>query len=302
MLYDLNVAWPTGDYNSKPSPTQLTNLFNTISTLYSFGYTKIAINFTINETVKIPINNANQINPIMVGLIDSKFPKERYPELLIFTRLTLVISEPSRVQALSKINSHFDLIAIQPTSEKALQLSITNLDIDIISFNLNSRLPFFIKHKTICSAINKGIKFEINYSGVLSGSAGYTADSNGGSNTLVASASQLRRNWFNNVLQLIRASRERGLIISSGANQPLQVRNYTEILTLLNTLGLPNNKGKTSITQNSEACLINGRLRIKSYKQTIVIGNTQQKRSLYENELEDKTKKNNMKNYKKIKI
>lgn len=293
MLFDLNVPWPVSGYGSRPSPQQLTTLRNTVATLSTLGYTHIAINFTVDESVKIPLGNPQQINPIAIGDLRAHFG-DKFPKLRLFTRLTLVVSDPSKFQSLSKISHQFDILAIQPTTEKALQLATANLDIDLISINLNSRLPFFLKHKTVGSGLEKGIKYEIAYAGLISG---YVSDS-----MVAASSSIARRNFFGNVLQLIRASRSRGLVISSGALQPVQTRNYSDILTLLGTVGLDNSQAKTAVVSNPESVLISGRLRIKSYKQTVLLGNDPQderRTLLTSNEAENPARKTDLKAYKK---
>lgn len=265
LLYDLNVPWPSHDY-SAVSDDDFTNLCNTIATLYSFGYTHVAVNFVANELLKFPINNPKEVNPIKIKLLRARLLK--FVGLHIFTRLTLVISDPSRGQNLAKITNHFDIVAVQPTTERAFQLCAANLDVDLISFNMGSRLPFYIKHKPVGSALERGVRFEITYASVIGGAASYSAyDGNN------AGAAVGRKTFFSNVMQLTRASRMRGLVLSSGAYQPLHVRNYSDILALLETLGLPHNKGKLGFTDHAENALVHGRLRIKSYKQGVVIGN-----------------------------
>lgn len=270
MLYDLNVPWPATNYKSQPSAEELTTLYNVIATLYTFGYTHIAINFIVNETVKIPINQPNLINPIKIDEIRAHFNEEKYPRFFIFTRLTLIVTDPSRCQNLSKLNNKFDIISVQPTTERSLQLAVSNLDIDLISINMSSRLPFFLKHKPLGNAIERGIKFEITYSNLIMGNAGYTnmLDLQNSSSSLIG-----RKNYFSNFLQIIRSSRLRGLIISSGCQLPLQIRNYNDILILFETFGLPINVGKKCFIENPENVLVSGRLRIKSFKQSIAIGN-----------------------------
>jgi len=294
MLYDLNVPWPTNNYTSKPTEEQLTSLRNTIATLHSFGYTHIAINFTIDESIKIPTNGQVPVNPIDTKeVIDAT----KFPNLKLFTRVTIVINDPSQCQGLSKLQNSFDILAVQPVSERALILCTTNLDIDLISFSMGSKLPFFIKHKTVGSAIEKGIKFEICYSPMIGGSAAYTMSND---NLRLSSTGQLiRKNFFNNALQLIRASRSKGLIVSSGASQPLHVRNSSDIINLLKTLDLDSSRSKACVTLNPEKVLISGRLRVKSYKQTIQIDNDNKDNNVLINNSKENKKKLDSSAYKK---
>ncbi|KAL7666123.1 Uncharacterized protein ABC855_g1717 [[Candida] zeylanoides] len=291
-MFDLNVPWPQGDY-TKPTPQQLVVLKNVIATLYVLGYTNIAINFNVKENVRLPYGQPHTINPIPIAELRTHFG--HFANLRLFSRVTLQISDPAQCQGLAKIQNIFDIIAIQPCTEKALQLATTNLDIDLISLNLSNRLPFFLKHKTIGAAVEKGIKFEVCYSSVISGPAGYLVASANDNMSLSTTALLARKVFFSNVMQLIRASRSRGLVLSSAALQPLQVRNGPDVLNLLKTVGLDNARAKACLYDNPERVLVSGRLRIKSFKQTIMVDD----RSLFANDKEEVTKKTDATPYKK---
>lgn len=267
-MYDLNVPWPQTSYAAPPLADQMTNFYNTIAMLYSLGYRYVAVNFQVQENVKLPLNTPDKLNPIPIETLRKKLSK--YEGLRLFTRITMVITDPAKCQSILKLNasSAFDLIAVQPTTEKALQLTTTNLDIDIVSLPMAARLPFFVKHKTVGQALEKGMKFEICYLGLISGPAAYES-----SMVLGTTGHLSRKNFISNVLQLIRASRDRGLLFSSGALEPMHARNYTDILALMDTLGLKVSKGKDGFFRNAELALMAGRLRIKSNKQTVMVGN-----------------------------
>lgn len=265
-MYDLNVVWPSQSYTA-PSTAQMENLYNTISMLDSFGYHFLAINFIVPETVKLPQNGVDKLNPIPMSEIRQRL--QAFPKLRLFSRITLVLSEPSKCQNVLKINNTgaFDIVSVQPMTEKALQLTTTNLDIDLISLPMATRWPYFLKHKTVGQALSKGIKFELCYSGLIGGPAGYES-----STALGVTGKITRKQFFSNTLQLIRASRSQGLVLSSGATEPMHVRNYVDILAILNQLDLKNSNCKEGFLNNPEAVLIKGRLRITSNKQTVMIG------------------------------
>ncbi|GEQ68751.1 hypothetical protein JCM33374_g2419 [Metschnikowia sp. JCM 33374] len=266
-MYDINVPWPSSGYLQEPSAMQLTNLYNTVAMLHSFGYNYLAINFIVEETVKLPVNTPAKLNPVPMAELRSRF--SHFPQLHLFSRITLVVADPAKAQSISKLNhtGAFDIVAVQPTTEKALQLTTTNLDIDLVSLPMATRLPFFLKHKTIGSALAKGIKFEVCYSGLIAGPAGYES-----STALGASGHMSRKNFFSNCIQLIRASRCQGLVFSSGATEPLHVRNYADVLAIMKSLGLKVSNSKQGFTSHPQSVLVKGRLRVKSNKQTVMIG------------------------------
>jgi len=63
----------------------------------------------------------------------------------------------------------YDILAVRPNNEKVFLAACSSFDVDIISLDFSSRLPFYLKHTTLGLAISRGIHFEICYSGVLRG-------------------------------------------------------------------------------------------------------------------------------------
>lgn len=252
-------------------------------------YRYVAINFTVAENVKLPLSTPDKLNPIPIGELRKRFKK--FENLHLFSRITLVIADPAKCQNIAKLNNLacFDIISVQPTTEKALQLTTTNLDIDIVSLPMLSRLSFFLKHKTVGQALSRGIKFEICYSGLIAGPAGYESSS-----ALGATGRISRKTFFGNCLQLIRALRCQGLVFSSGASEPLHVRNHVDILAVMRELGLKTSNAKEGFVKNPEAVLVSGRLRVKSNKQTVMVGNELGKLGRASTIIDGEDKKNNV--------
>lgn len=250
MLVDLNVPWPQKSFRELPSPQEISKLKATLMTLHTLGYTHIALNFTVNHSDKFP-SSAKDMNPIQIKENFSGLMKST--GLKLYSRITLIIDDPSKGQSLSKISQAFDIIAALPISERGLTLATANLDIDLLTFQYNQRLPTFLKHKNICSCVNRGVKLEITYSFALRDI-------------------QARRQFIQNVKSVIRSSRSRGIVISSGAEKSLECRNVLGVTSLIKQLGLESDKCNKALSENAALVLLNGRLRNRSYKQTIVVG------------------------------
>ena len=65
--------------------------------------------------------------------------------LAVHTRLTVLADEPAhcaRLAAAADVTRTYDLLAVQPVSERAFTSACTTLDVDIITFDLARRLPF----------------------------------------------------------------------------------------------------------------------------------------------------------------
>lgn len=278
MLCDLNLVYPVDDFNKQITASELNSLKNVLNLVEHMGYTHVALNFRPNTATsnanknKLP-NDLNLINPINLGRDFAEFEGR----LNIYSRITVKIDDPSQCQNIAKFQQIFDLVAVEPLTEKAFQSAISNLDIDIISFNLQERLPCYMKHKALCSAIEKGMFFEIKYTDFLN--------------------NKNRAQTISNVKQIIRASRNRGLICSSGClvTKPYQLRNINNVQPILKMLGIDSNRCNKMFRDWSLKVLLNGRLRIKSYKQTICIGGES---SIIGNSLEDKDWDNKPKNEK----
>lgn len=255
MICDLNVPWPATDFTTLPNSTQIQNLKKVLLVLEELGYTNVALNLVINQSVKIP--KTFEKCPIDLSLV-----AEFQQRLSLSTRITLTVSEPAQLQGLNKLYPYFDLVAIAPVSEKALQTAVTNLDIDIISLQMHERLPCFLKHKTVCAAVDRGVFFEICYSALIGGSQGFHA----------VDQALARRNFLNNSKSLIRSSRSRGLISCSFASDALQCRGSFDVANILVVLGLKADKAVLTTTENPSRALLKGKLRTRSYKQTIAAG------------------------------
>lgn len=136
----------------------------------------------------------------------------------------------------------FDILAIRPTSEKTLQHACTQMDVDIISLDLSVRLPFYLKHSTLGSATSRGVYLEICYSASL---VDTTA----------------RRQLLSNAANLVRATRGRGIIVTSEASTVFGLRGPYDIMNLTTFWGLSQEKGRETICDNARKVLVKAETR-----------------------------------------
>ncbi|KAL2870013.1 ribonuclease P subunit p30 family protein [Aspergillus lucknowensis] len=226
MFYDLNVPYSPGDPEISP----------TLSFLAELGYTTIALSQAIIG--KLPPNPTPPPPP-------SNVPKG----LTVLTRLNLPLSDPAQNQRLTTIAQAYDLVALRPTNEKALLNACTNAECDIISLDLSVRLPYHFKFNMLSAAIARGIRFEICYGPGVTGSG-----------------LEARRNLIGNAMALIRATRGRGLIVSSEARRALVVRAPFDIINLACVWGLSQELGKEAISAESRKVVALARLKRTSWR------------------------------------
>lgn len=179
MLADLNVPWP-----ENPNPSSLACLSRTLAVIADVGYTVVALNHFIdpskvidtsksNKSKKNNSNNNNNNNnislesPIDVSLLPVPVPSR----LTVLTRATVILDDftaanSSIIQKLPYLSLQYDILAVRPTTERSLLLACTSYDaFNVISLDMTTRLPCFLRHKTIGAAISRGMVFEICYAG-----------------------------------------------------------------------------------------------------------------------------------------
>ncbi|KAK6432492.1 RNA-binding RNA processing protein rpp1 [Oleoguttula sp. CCFEE 5521] len=232
MFYDLNVPY---------SPTD-PGLSRTLNFSHELGYNAVALNHSI--TGKLP-------NEISCG-IPSPLPfKDLPPTLQLLTRCTLHLTETHQNARLLALASHYHILALRPTDEKSLQLACSSLDCDIISLDLSIRHPFHFKHKMLMEAIKAGKKIEICYSQGMMGD------------------SQARRNLIGNVSQIVRATRGRGLVISSEAKSAVGLRGPWDAVNLAAVWGLGQERGFEGVTKEARSAVVSAQLKRTGWRGTI---------------------------------
>ncbi|KAF3927486.1 hypothetical protein ABW21_db0209646 [Orbilia brochopaga] len=233
MFYDLNIPWTSKDDPELP---------RTAAFLAELGYNVIALNQTIagKITSKSPgIANVIPENP---------FPEQ--PGLRVLRRATVVLDDPSQNYGLASLSSSFDIVALRPTDEKLLLQACTSLECDLISLDLSIRHPFHFKYKVLGQAIARGIRFEITYAASIN-------DSNA------------RRNLLANATALIRVTKGKGVIISSGARNAAFCRAPFDLINLATLWGLNQENGSAAITTGPRSVTLQAKMKRQSFRGVI---------------------------------
>lgn len=232
MYYDLHVPWTT----------QVAELQQTILFLVELGYNAIALTHTLSG--KLPAD--------LTCPIPEKLPFNIPPGLKILRRCNLILSDPAQNHRLQTLSRNYDLLAIRPTNEKTLQQACLSLDCDLISLDLTQRFETHYKIKMLTAAVERGLKFEICYGPTVS-----TSDSN------------IRRTLISNATQLIRATRSRGLIISSEAQRATSIRGPADVINLAAVWGLGPEKGKEAVDKLARNLVVAAQLKRTSFRGVI---------------------------------
>lgn len=157
------------------------------------------------------------------------------PDLRQLTRLTMTVDDVIDAQSLTVGNvvlNSFDIVAVRPGNMKVMAYLCKTAEIDIITLDFTHRLPFATNKKLLDEAVKRGIFIEILYS------------------PIIGIASGARQEVFANTRTLIQYLRGRNIILSSGADNLLQIRGPMDVCNIGVALGLTNEQAMNSIANN----------------------------------------------------
>jgi ribonuclease P/MRP protein subunit RPP1 len=153
----------------------------------------------------------------------------------------------------------YDILAIRPITEQAFQNACLTMDIPIISLDLTQHFPFHFRPKPCMAAVNRGVRFEVCYAQVLN------ADTRG------------RSNFISNFTSLCRATRGRGIILSSEARGPLGLRGPADAVNLLSVWGLANEKGMEGLRALPRSIVVNEGVKRNGFRGIVDVVQTARK-------------------------
>ncbi|KAL6887653.1 RNase P subunit p30 domain-containing protein [Trichoderma longibrachiatum] len=248
-LYDLNIAW------SPATPTD--RLLQTLTTAHSLGYTTVALNHTLelpfpaNPTAPFP--SLPSTSPSTPSASSSATPT-KLPHIL--HRATLPLADPSASNyRLPSLASAYDILAIRPLTEKAFQNACLTLDIPLISLDMSQHFPFYFRPKPCMAAVSRGVRFELCYAQAL-GPAG---------------DARARANFISNATSLVRATRGRGIVISSEAKSAFGLRAPADVVNLFNVWGLQSEKAMEGLRTIPRGVVVNEGLKRDGFRGVVNI-------------------------------
>lgn len=234
MLYDLSIAWS--------STTPVTELQRTIAFASELGYNVLALDHLLTGAIPSQV-----VNPI-----PKELPFALPARVKLLRRCTLVFNDPGGNSRLPAHTAVYDILALRPTNEKAfLAACLTIQEHALISLDLTQRFDFHFRPKPLMAAVNRGVRFEICYAQATLGDAG------------------ARRNFISNCMGLFRATRGRGLVLSSGAKSALGLRGAEDVTNLLAVWGLAREKAVEALSSTPRSVVVNEGLKQTSFRGVI---------------------------------
>ncbi|XP_073541649.1 ribonuclease P protein subunit p30 isoform X4 [Phyllobates terribilis] len=188
----------------------------------------------------------------------AEFEKKKVEIVKPISIKDLFPSPPTVQRSTSPVTRLYDIVAVYPTTEKLFHAACTNIDVDMICINVTEKSPFFFKRPSINSAIERGIFFELIYSPAIKDST-------------------IRRYTISNAINLMEICKGKNVILSSGAEKPLDLRGPYDVATLGLLFGLPERSSKAALSTNCRAALLHGETRKTAFGVTYTVKKPQAK-------------------------
>ncbi|KAK3904747.1 RNase P subunit p30-domain-containing protein [Staphylotrichum tortipilum] len=290
MLYDLNIAWSPG--------TPAAELERTLKFAKNLGYDVVALNHII--TTPIPTQPNPITNPIPLltpphpsypggssastttpttsittttnvsttapsTLPPSSKSSSSLPTTL--RRATLTITDPSTTNyRLPDYARAYDLVALRPTSDKSFQWAClaTAEPPALVSLDLSAHLGWHVHHRTAMAAVQRGTRFEVCYSQAFGTGSGTSGVGD-------VEAARQRANFIGNVQMLVRATKGRGIVLSSEARGALGLRAPADVVNLMAVWGLGPEKGFAGFGEGARAVVVNEGIKRRGFRGVVDI-------------------------------
>ncbi|XP_010753024.1 ribonuclease P protein subunit p30 isoform X1 [Larimichthys crocea] len=212
-----------------------------IETAAHLGYSAVAVNYVFEPMAKkkqeipspTPINELIDQLPIIQG---------RSRPIRVLNRLTVVMSDSGHFRPNAAEYRCFDLLAVQPTTEKLFHAACMMFDVDIISISVTEKLPFFFKRAPVNVAVDRGVVFEVSYSAAIRDST-------------------MRRYTIANAVSLMDSCKGKNVILSSAAEKPLELRGPYDITNLALLFGLSDGDAKEAVSTTCRSVVLHAETR-----------------------------------------
>ncbi|KAI9337056.1 RNase P subunit p30-domain-containing protein [Zopfochytrium polystomum] len=246
VFCDLNVPYAWG---GSLGGARIDRNTHRLLTLAQFGFKVAALNDVVEGNVKPfpfdPVVVPGLTVPSSERRPGSTSAKQRLSDAITqrtlpatpirqLSRVTFVTDDVGIVNA--TYLTAYDLIAVQPVSEKSFQTACLHANADLISIDLAARVSFKFKRTTVGAAVARGVHFEICYSQAIADQAA-------------------RRNIIANARELVKATNGKNIIISSGALSAMQVRGPYDVMNLAHLFGLNQDEARKCLSSNCRSVL-----------------------------------------------
>nr|XP_040033234.1 ribonuclease P protein subunit p30 isoform X1 [Gasterosteus aculeatus aculeatus] len=221
--------------------TDKSRMRSLIETAAHLGFSTVAINHVFEPTAK---KKQEIPSPTLIKELIDELPavQGRSRPIRVLNRLTVVMSDSSHFRPNAAEYRGFDLLAVQPTTEKLFHAACMLYEVDIICVSVTEKLPFFFKRAPVNGAVGRGVVFEVSYSAAIRDST-------------------RRRYTIANAVSLMESCRGKNVILSSAAEKPLEIRGPYDITNLGLLFGLSDADAKDAVSTTCRSVVLHAETR-----------------------------------------
>lgn len=212
--------------------------------LEKLGYNTIAINTHVEEPSDEPKKKkkkgeVREKKEYVPSPIDIPKDISDTTKLNILQRVTIEFSDSGVAHKVNQSENlkKYDIIAVIPKTLQAFQYACGTMDIDIISFEPESKIPFKMSRKLYSQAVERGIFFELMYSPAIRDSTS-------------------RKNIISTAHNYHAIGKSRNIIVTSGAENYMQVRDVHDVINLGFIFGLNSNESLEVVRNNTRRVIL----------------------------------------------
>ncbi|XP_022008688.1 protein GAMETOPHYTE DEFECTIVE 1 isoform X2 [Helianthus annuus] len=261
-FFDLNIP-----YTESPNQTSTNNKSTRLKLAVKameLGYTGVAYNRTITGVMSkddhcsiflFPLSSVLKLSPSISSAVNLHRRLLNVPTTAPFrqyTRLTFVVDSEAKGSCLNSGNpviKSYDIVAVRPLSQDVFDKACKSYEVDIIAIDFSAN-RFQLRQPLIKAAIERGVYFEITYSGLLVDAP-------------------LRRQIISNAKLLVDWTRGKNVIFSSAAASVTEFRGPYDVANLACLLGFSMERAKASLSKTCRSLLENSLRKKKFYKEAI---------------------------------
>ncbi|KAL0310305.1 UNVERIFIED_CONTAM: protein GAMETOPHYTE defective [Sesamum calycinum] len=266
-FFDLNIPYHESDRHATDKSSLKGRRLKLVLKAMELGYTGVAYNRTLkgvmseSDRCSTPLFPLSKLTPSSSAFFAAvKFHRERLNVAVSssfrqYTRLTVVVDISSQASALNAGNPiirSYDIVAVRPMNQSAFDQACQVSEVDMIAIDFSEKLPFRLKQPMVKAALERGVYFEITYSGLISDA-------------------QSRRQLISNCKLLVDWTRGKNLIFCSAASSATELRGPQDVANLFSLLGLPMERAKVAISKNCRSLLANALRKKQFYKEAIKV-------------------------------
>ncbi|XP_052179450.1 protein GAMETOPHYTE DEFECTIVE 1 [Diospyros lotus] len=264
-FFDLNIPYHESDKNIPDKSTRKSNRLKLTVKLMELGYSGAAYNRTIKgvmsesdrcATALFPLSSVLKLAPSLSAAVSLHRRRLGLPSSSPFrqyTRLTVAVDSPAQASALNSGNpilKTYDIVAVRPLNQNAFEQACQASEVDLIAIDFSEKLPFRLKQPMVKAAIQRGVYFEITYSGLIMNA-------------------QVRRQMISNAKLLVDWTRGKNIIFSSAAPSVTELRGPYDISNLSSLVGLSVERAKAALSKNCRSLIANALRKKQYYKEAI---------------------------------